>query len=140
MQSTTDDRVSQSIPSRTGITLVDLDGGPVPIWERDAPIGPPFDPDEESDPADWPAWCDNWLWEPTDDAGDGDRSIPAGAVLVPPELLDLAELGLAPIAGGGPFEPTQSDWDDYAAWAREVDARQEIEAAEDRMNPMWGYE
>jgi len=72
-----------------------------------------------------------------DGPDDSDRSVPADAVLVPPELLELA-----PICGGGPkpFEPSDEDLTDYAAWSAELDAREEIRAAEDAHNPMWGYE
>ncbi|HWD08135.1 MAG TPA: hypothetical protein VHA57_03465, partial [Actinomycetota bacterium] len=65
------------------VTLVDIDGFAVPSCEKDIPHVEP----DPNDPADWPAWTDNWYWEPTDPADDG-RSIPADAVLVPPELTD----------------------------------------------------
>jgi hypothetical protein len=138
MNRSTNGAVSQSIPSLTdGISLVDLDGGPVPIWAKDAPVVPPFDPDEESDPADWPSWTDNWRWVPTaDDIDDADCSIPVDAILVPPELLELAA-----IAGGAPeFVPSASDWADYHAWCDEVDRREELRAAEQNRNPEFGYE
>jgi hypothetical protein len=72
-----------------------------------------------------------------DGPDDGDRSIPADAVLVPPELLELA-----PIVGGAPesFTPTDEDLADYAAWSAELDAREEIGRMEEVRNPMWGYE
>jgi hypothetical protein len=52
---------------------------------------------------------------------------------------------LPPVGGGGPeeeppFEPSESDWEDYRRWAEEVDRREEIRALEARCNPMWGYE
>jgi hypothetical protein len=67
----------------------------------------------EAVPFDDPAWGDPG-------PGDSDRSVPAGAAIVPTELLDLA-----PICGGGPepFEPSEGDWEDYRRWAAEVEAR-----------------
>jgi hypothetical protein len=67
----------------------------------------------------------------------GRRRIPRDAVLVPPELDDLddptalpAGAGLAPIAGGapGPFEPSPSDWADYAEWSRTLEVRRWYDA------------
>src|SRR5437868_3668414 len=44
--------------------LVDpIDGLDVPLIERFE--GPEPDP---TDAAEWPEWCDNWFWEPTDAA------------------------------------------------------------------------
>jgi hypothetical protein len=43
--------------STNGIHLVDVDGFDVPTGEKNLP---PHDP---TDPANWPAWTDNWFWE-----------------------------------------------------------------------------
>ena len=79
---------------------------------------------------------------PTRPEDDDDRTIPPDAELVPPEVLELAAAGLAPIAGGAPepFIPSAADWEDYRRWADETDAREELRAPEARHNPMWGYE
>jgi hypothetical protein len=71
-------------------------------------------------------------WPMPDEPDDADRSIPADAVLVPPELLDLA-----PISGGAPedlpglecepYVPTAEDLADYAQWSAELDARRDQE-------------
>jgi hypothetical protein len=59
---------------------------------------------------------------------DGDRSIPADAVLVPPDLEAIAA-ALKPIAGGAPdddapeFIPTAADWEDYRNHFDEVEVR-----------------
>jgi hypothetical protein len=39
------------------VHLVDIDGFDVPVGEKDLP---PHDP---TDPANWPAWTDNFYWE-----------------------------------------------------------------------------
>jgi hypothetical protein len=108
------------------ITLVDVDGFAVPSAERDIPHVEP----DPTDPADWPAWCDDWYWEPTDPA---EASAAAAA---------LEDLPLPALCGGSDeaFVPSEADWADYRAWCAEVDAREEIAAAEAAHNPMWGYE
>lgn len=149
------------------ITLVDLDGGPVPIWEKDAPIVPAFDPDEESDPASWPAAYDNHFWEPGAELGLDDEEDVFGPIGPLPDLRDphdwpaegpdgpdgdpaiafpgiapLAErMALAPICGGSedaePFTPSEADWEDYRAWAAEIEARASLARMCD---PLYGYE
>ena len=73
--------------------------------------------------------------------GPDDRSVPPDADLVPPEALDLADMGLAPIAGGAdPFEPTEQDWADYREWAEECDRRQREQRMDRPEPPRYGYE
>jgi hypothetical protein len=49
-----------------------------------------------------------------------------------------------PVSGGSPevteFDPTAEDLADYHQWSEALDARREIEAAEDARNPLFGYE
>jgi hypothetical protein len=62
-------------------------------------------PSYSENPAEWPAWCDDWCYEPTE----------------APPVVDQADIEwlnnnpvLPPIAGGAPepFEPSDQDWDD----------------------------
>ena len=129
---------------------------------------PELDPEDEHDaemvfvaelpevPSDSPAWdredmaMDAGLlaegrhpW-PVPAVGDDDRESEAemdAAVAAHDEWLSSVP-SLPPVAGGGPepFEPTAEDWADYRRWAEELDAREELRAAEERHNPMWGYE
>jgi hypothetical protein len=62
-----------------------------PAWDRDTSVI--FDVEMLVE--------DNHPW-PIPTVGDDDRTIPPDADLVPPEVLELAELGLAPIGGGSP--------------------------------------
>jgi hypothetical protein len=66
-----------------------------------------------------------------------DRSIPAGAAIMPPELDDDPP-GIAPISGGAPepFEPSPADWEDYHRWSEERDRPR----TEDEQTPWYGYE
>jgi hypothetical protein len=57
---------------------------------------------------------------PLEAIADADRSIPAGAVLVPPELEALAA-ALPPISGGSPT-PTEADRRDFEHWLAQADA------------------
>jgi hypothetical protein len=62
----------------------------------------------ESDPASWPAWTDNWYWEPNTDLTAADRLGQAAESmeriaevldgLAPPELLELSEVLDGPFA------------------------------------------
>lgn len=64
---------------------------------------------------------------PAEPDGPFDRSVPADAVLVPPEFLELPPIcGGSPDAGG-PYEPTAEDLADYARWSAELDARRDAE-------------
>jgi hypothetical protein len=103
------------------ITLVAPDGGPVPLWERDAPIVPAFDPDEESDPATWPAIYDNWRWEPTDDPAELD----AVAWGLRADCCDVPEDDDEgrPTAAEAVYEPSRRDLDWHAAQAEALDRR-----------------
>lgn len=49
---------------------------------------------------------------------------------------DLIE-AVPPVAGGGPFEPSAEDWDDYRRHCEEMDRR---ERERERHGPEWGYE
>jgi hypothetical protein len=66
-----------------------------------------------------------------DGPDDGDRSIPAGTVLVPPVLEDMAA-ALPPISGGSPdddgpeFIPSPEDLQDYGRWSEDLDRRREM--------------
>jgi hypothetical protein len=63
-----------------------------------------------------------------DGPDDGDRSIPADAVLVPPELLELAPIvGMAPEDEPRPFAPSPED-------------RADDRGRFDRSEPLYGYE
>lgn len=92
--------------------------------------------------------------EPDDDA---DRSIPPGAVLIPPELEPDAPdadpmirfPGIAPlfermppVSGGSPegdeaFAPSPEDWAEYRRWSEDLDRRREM-AEWYRRNPLEG--
>lgn len=99
------------------LTLVDLDGFAVPVAEKDIPHVEP----DPTDPADWPAWTDDWFWETTD---------PADLAAADAALEDLE---LPPLSGGAPaYEPTAEDLADYHAWSEELDRRRE---SSDRHSP-----
>jgi hypothetical protein len=91
---------------------------------------------EESLPAvpyDSPEWGD-----PLDEATLISHEAPDGRH-VARKMMDAGSL--PPIAGGGPeFIPSAEDLADYAAWAEELDRREEIRQAELRHNPEFGYE
>jgi hypothetical protein len=109
------------------ITLVDLDGFPIGVGEKNVPEPMPPDP---TDQADWPADTDNWHWE-TDELVDEDLALaaafdvamerfeelhPVPAVL--PVSFAAPEAWPLPISGGAPddrpeFIPTAEDWADY---------------------------
>ena len=149
-------RAAGNITGAPFITLVNADGFAVPDCERHTPVPDP-DPTE---PADWPAWTDNWHWEPTelavtyddeaaalgaledlpwpdDDAPDADPHIAF------PGLAPLADRpGLPALCGGSPepYVPTEEDWTDYRASCADVEARDAARRAEDTRAPLWGYE
>jgi hypothetical protein len=120
------------------VTLVDIDGGPVPMWEVDAPIVPPPDLDEESDPSEWPAWADNWYWTPTEDL-EWPRIArePAEDLLAPvleSEAAGLVEDVYVPsdedweaacemFREPEPFTPSAADWEDYRRHFDQVEPR-----------------
>jgi hypothetical protein len=121
------------------VTLVDVDGFAVPAGEKDISDVPPPD---ESDPADWPAWTDNWFWEPTEPEASGDAAeLAAAALQDPPSLAAPGDgsswsehfasplatgrtLALPPIAGGSPdADPGRPDGDmrDFEDWLGQAD-------------------
>jgi hypothetical protein len=112
------------------VHLVDVDGCDVPLTERFE--GP--EPDA-GDPAEWPAWTDDWYWEVDPDEvaelhalelervealADGPHPSVGEAIWA-----QMAEGSLPPIAGGAPdepFEPSAEDLADYAVWSERLDA------------------
>jgi hypothetical protein len=86
-----------------------------------------------------------------DGPDDADRSIPAGAVLVPPELEPLddhpgesyeeAAPVLPPIAGGAPepYRPTEDDWREYREHFDRLDRLEAIDR-DIPEQPRFGYE
>jgi hypothetical protein len=122
------------------IVCVDVHGDRVPEHSRDVPEITP----DPTDPADWPAWVDNWFWGTTEGPDEPPDGPDGDAWTAFPGAPPLAER-LAPIVGGAPgeerpFEPSEGDWQDYRDWCEEVDRREELKALEDRCDPMWGYE
>jgi hypothetical protein len=104
------------------VHLVDAEGFDVPVSEKD---NVPHDP---TDPADWPAWTDNWFWEvePFERAALEQAAFDEACDIVdspsPSEERWLALMwsGLPPVAGGAP-EYTAADRSDLEAWLDQLD-------------------
>lgn len=128
------------------VALVDLDGGPVPPGERDLPVTCPPD---DCPALHWPAWTDCLSVElgPPPARTASSRLAEALFDAVEHALADVEPFDLEPVAswadlpplsGGAPaadeppYEPTEADWLDYAAWSRDLDRRR---AAESRYSP-----
>lgn len=50
--------------------------------------------------------------------------------------VDVLALSLPPLAGGAPFEPSEEDWEDFAAWCDSVDRERDVDAIH---RDMYGY-
>jgi hypothetical protein len=100
------------------VTLVDIHGNPIV-------------PPDPTDPANWPAACDNHFWQVTDP--EELAALEAAELERLEELADapptsqedrwaqwLIESSLPPLSGGAPepYEPTEADW---AAYRRHFD-------------------
>jgi hypothetical protein len=104
------------------VHLVDAEGFDVPVAEKD---NVPHDP---TDPAEWPAWTDNWFYEVSDPAER--EALEQAAFDEECDRRDMVDdscrwhammaSGLPPIAGGAP-EYTDADRSDLEAWLDQVD-------------------
>jgi hypothetical protein len=116
-----------------GITLVDIDGHPVPTYEKGLP---PHDP---TDASQWlPSYevdCVHYELPPDEmdelEAAAISAECDRRDAVDPPAAherfawLTLVVSDLPPISGGAPepFEPTAEDWADYHAWSEDLDRR-----------------
>jgi hypothetical protein len=156
MNHTTNNGAIAQITAAPMVRCVNIDGSPVPEWERDIPF---IEPDP-TDPLDWPGWTDNFFWEATDmsafeawfRADDADEDARAQISGEAPDGADIVrrmiEAGtLQPVSGGAPdddepepFIPSALDWDDYRCWDEECDARDEASRREIECSLQFGYE
>jgi hypothetical protein len=81
---------------------VDTEGFDVPLIER-AEFNPEPDP---ADPAEWPAWTDNWRWSLGSEPGDS-------------HWHEMMAEGSTPVATE---EPTAADKADLDDWLAQIDA------------------
>src|SRR5436309_434506 len=104
---------------RTNMMPVDTEGFAIPWAEDDRVIECGFDDPAWGEPESWPEWTDRWTFE------EG-LAIPADAEILPPEL--------------EPYEPSEDDLADYAAWSDRLDALArlaELDDACDRLAGGW---
>jgi hypothetical protein len=94
--------------------LLDTEGFCIPFTDDDAVIEVGLDDPEYGEPESWPEWVDAERWEPTeaDVAWINDTPVPA-------------------ICGAAPFEPSDADLDEMAAWSEHLDRLDTLRRADD---------